>query len=282
MPIDPHIVGTDLPESRRTVSVRDVLAYSAGIGDTSAAVFDDLGDLVAPPPYCVSLEWPVVSDPEKRSEYGATDEEIRRSVHAQQDSVFHRPIRPGDELVTRGVIAGMRSSGAGAVVTSRLDTVDRSSDEPVVTSWTTSIFRGVAVEGHGEAAVAPPRTPATTQEVDTVDAVWVPPEMPHVYTECARIWNPIHTERSVARAAGLPDLILHGTATWALAAREILRVYAESQPARLARLSGRFAAMVMPGTEIRVEHARRGDVVSFTVRNDRGDPAIRDGFAVLR
>ena len=34
----------------------------------------------------------------------------------------------------------------------------------------------------------------------------------HVYTECARIWNPVHTDTAVADRAGLPGLILHGTA----------------------------------------------------------------------
>ncbi|MEM1249637.1 MAG: MaoC/PaaZ C-terminal domain-containing protein [Acidobacteriota bacterium] len=282
MPIDAAIVGTRLPESHRAVSVRDVLAYSAGIGDTSSAVFDDLGELAAPPPYCVSLEWPVVSDPEKRKEYRASDEELQRGVHAHQDSLFHRTIRPGDDLVTRGVVASVRESRAGAIVVCRVDTEERSSGEPVVTSWTTSIFRGVAVDGSVETAAQPPAPPETTTDVDATKTVWIAPELPHVYTECARIWNPIHTERSVARAAGLPDIILHGTATWALAAREILHAHADGQPARLERFSGRFTAMVPPGTEIRVEHARRGDVVSFTVRNVAGEAAISEGFAILR
>ena len=82
--------------------------------------------------------------------------------------------------------------------------------------------------------------------------------MPHVYTECARIWNPIHTERDVALRAGLPDIILHGTATWALAGREVLRAYGDGDPARLKRLHGRFTAMVIPGTSIVVEHAPTG------------------------
>ena len=37
----------------------------------------------------------------------------------------------------------------------------------------------------------------------------------HVYTECARIWNPIHTDTAVTAKAGLPGIILHGTATLA-------------------------------------------------------------------
>jgi acyl dehydratase len=106
--------------------------------------------------------------------------------------------------------------------------------------------------------------------------------MPHVYTECASIWNPIHTERAVALAAGLPDIILHGTATWALAGREILRVYGGDDPRRLRRLCGRFRAMVLPGTEITVEHAAARDgAVHFVVHNHRGEPAIDQGYAVV-
>ena len=44
------------------------------------------------------------------------------------------------------------------------------------------------------------------------ERVEVPYHLGHVYTECARIWNPIHTDLAVARAAGLPGPILHGTA----------------------------------------------------------------------
>ena len=110
----------------------------------------------------------------------------------------------------------------------------------------------------------------------------IPREMPHVYTECASIWNPIHTERAVALAAGLPDIILHGTATWALAGREVLRLYADGDPRRLRRLHGRFRAMVLPGTEIKIEQRRgRDGAVHFVVRNHRGEPAIDQGFAVI-
>ena len=107
-------------------------------------------------------------------------------------------------------------------------------------------------------------------------------EAPHVYTECADIWNPIHTERQVALAAGLPDIILHGTATWALAAREIVRRRCDGDPARLARLHGRFAAMVIPGTKITLDiGATDAGVVPFVVRNADGDPALARGVAEI-
>ena len=99
----------------------------------------------------------------------------------------------------------------------------------------------------------------------------------------ARRWVAWTVPRMHMTSAGLPDIILHGTATWALAGREILRLYAGSDPRRLLRLHGRFRAMVLPGTDIRLEHARgAGGTVSFTVRNHRGEPAIDQGFAILQ
>jgi acyl dehydratase len=139
----------------------------------------------------------------------------------------------------------------------------------------------VAVEG--AVIEAAPAVPAANG-APAVDAVVlaIPREMPHVYTECASIWNPIHTERAVALAAGLPDIILHGTATWALAGREVLRLYADSDPRRLRRLHGRFRGMVFPGTEIRIEHQRDASgAIHFVVRNHRGEPAIDQGLAVI-
>jgi acyl dehydratase len=103
-----------------------------------------------------------------------------------------------------------------------------------------------------------------------------------VYTECAQIWNPIHTERQVALQAGLPDIILHGTATWALAAGHLIQHCGRSEPSRLRRFVGRFTAMVIPGTTITLEYGKpEDDTVSYAVRNAEGALAISQGMAVF-
>ena len=107
-------------------------------------------------------------------------------------------------------------------------------------------------------------------------------ELPHVYTECADIWNPIHTEREVALAAGLPDIILHGTATWALALREVVADRLDGDPARLARFVGRFTGMVIPGTDITVRHAGTDNGAVYEVIAADGSKAISAGRASFR
>ena len=285
MPISSAAAGSLLDTSRERISVRRILAYAAGIGASGSPAFDDdrEGGVVAMPPFCVSLEWPVVSGPRARDGLGAAGPERYRGVHASQDSFFHRPIRPGDDLETRGRIASVEPTRAGALVSMKIETVDAATGEPVVTSWTKSIYRGVDVTGEAAVIEAAPVVPVVNgTPAAGVVALSIPREMPHVYTECASIWNPIHTERAVALAAGLPDIILHGTATWALAGREVMRLYADGDPRRLRRLHGRFRGMVIPGTEISIEHHRASaGAVHFVVRNHRGEPAIDQGVAII-
>jgi len=290
MPLATTAAGSKLPSASRDITVREVLAYAAGIGDTCDPVFDDArsGGIAAPPPYCVSLEWPVVSGGRGADLLRGEPHELRRGVHASQDSHFHRPIRPGNVLTTSGRYTGIRSTRAGVLLTTLLETVDEQG-RPVTTSWSRSIFRGVQTAGPNaetEPAPTPPRL-SLDERTRSRSKIFVPREMPHVYTECARIWNPIHTEREVALAAGLPAIILHGTATWALAGREILGARGTGDPRRLKRLFGRFTAMVIPGTSITVEHApaglsRCGGLqVAFRVLNEAGQEAVSQGVAVV-
>jgi acyl dehydratase len=283
MPIRSSAVGSRLDSHDSDVSVRQALAYAAGIGATGDSYFDDDREtgVVAPPSFCVSLEWPVVSGERQVELLGATLEERRRGVHAAQDSTFHRPIRPGDRLRTDGRIVALRSTRAGTLCLTRLETIDRASDAAVATSWSTSIFRSVDLEGGDQTLAAPPGV----ERLSSIDGfeqleISIDRQLPHVYSECADIWNPIHTERSVALAAGLPDIILHGTASWALAGREIVERYCDGDPTRLRRLYGSFRAMVVPGWPITLVHRRLGDGrVRFVVRNHVGEAAVADGLA---
>src|SRR4029077_3872964 len=116
--------------------------------------------------------------------------------------------------------------------------------------------------------------------------VAISPTLAHVYTECARIWNPIHTDRAVARAAGLPDIILHGTATLALAVSRALRHDPRGAATPVRALACRFGAMVpLPSRLVvrgrRAEPSPDGPVVRFEALVADGRPAIRDGRIVL-
>lgn len=283
--ISADVVGQTLPVVAEELSLRRVLAFAAGIGDSAPAVFDDLGPIAAPPSLCVSLEWPLLSHPSLREQLGAEPAELLRGVHVTQDSSFHRPMRPGMRVETRGTTTALRATRAGALQTLRAET--RAAEGALVTSWIQVLYRGVAIDGEARTLEsAPPRPELESAGELERCALPIARELPHVYSECARIWNPIHTERRVAQAAGLPDIILHGSASWALAGREIVARHAGGDPSRLRRLRGEFRGMLVPGADAELRHAdgRRSDGahgVAFTLHDAAGSEAISHGFAEL-
>jgi hypothetical protein len=107
--------------------------------------------------------------------------------------------------------------------------------------------------------------------------------MPHVYAECSGIWNPIHTERRVALAAGLPDIILQGTASWSFAARELVDALCAGDPQRVVRLGCRFVGMALPGDELTIDvFEPSGGAAAFDITRHDGTAILQGGFAELR
>jgi acyl dehydratase len=169
-------------------------------------------------------------------------------------------------------------------VLTRFETVD-ASGRPVSTTDYGSLYRGVECEGAPGAAVATPTRAASTgarPAADWSEQVAIAPALAHVYTECARIWNPIHTDRAVARAAGLPDIILHGTATLALAVSCALRREPRGAASRVTRVACRFGAMVLLPSQVevtawRVAATGADHAIAFEARDAEGRAVLRDG-----
>ncbi len=273
------------------IDSRWTMAYAAALGDAMPSYMDTVAGVIAHPMFPVCFEWPVQLA--MRAQLGnsttLTRDEAMRAVHATHDTVLYRAIRPPERLTTQLTVAGVERRPPGAYMVTRLDTVD-GAGKPVCTSWYGAIYRGVKVNGPDvPAKLAPaPMQPLVEEGEPLLECqVDVPAGMAHIYTECARIFNPIHTDASVARAAGLPSIILHGTATLAIAVSRIIESQARRDPARVERVAGRFGAMVtMPSTlTVRVlarDHRADRAVVFFEVLSGEGRLAIRDGMATLR
>jgi len=100
----------------------------------------------------------------------------------------------------------------------------------------------------------------------------------HVYTECARIWNPIHTDAAVARAAGLPAIILHGTATLALAVSRVVARELGGDASRVRRIVARFTGFVrVPSTLTVRGRGRAGAAIAFDALGPDGAPVLGQG-----
>ena len=284
MPIRAAAVGQEIGPYAFEITTRSALAYAAGLGETADVYFDDARPegIIAPPMMVIPLEWPASRDLRETPAFGATDEERQRVVHAEQDTQIHQPIRPGMRVKSTGRLVAVKRSRPGALTISRL-TLETTDGAPIATSYSTAIYRGVEIDGDDSIEDQPPIWPEQLMSGDWVEkSVPIARELPHIYTECADIWSPIHTERTTALAAGLPDIILHGTCTLALAIKEVVGERLEGDPLQLKRFACRFTGMVIPGTDIRVRHAPAPRGATFEVLNADGDLAISRGQVLFK
>jgi len=291
MAIPTALVGMSVEALEHRIDERWTMAYAASLDDHRPEYFDTTrpDGVVAHPLFSVCPEWPVIVSSRSLSEkLGIPLSEVITSVHATHDVVVHRLIEPGDVLTTSLEIVGLVDKKPGAMSSTRLETVD-AEGEPVATTTQAGIYLGVPVDGDDVPDPDPPLPVAGAERVGepTEVRVDVAAGAAHTYTECARIWNPIHTDKAVALDAGLPDLILHGTANLAHGVSAVVDHAAGGRPDLVRRISCRFAAMVlMPSTlTVRMWPANdTGDgaaTVPFEVVNQTGDPAVANGLIVV-
>ncbi|MFV8316437.1 MaoC/PaaZ C-terminal domain-containing protein [Mycobacterium sp. 23] len=271
-------------EDRFEVSRERLAQYAKATNDPIAAHL--AGDVAAPVfaivPVFESLLTPTVDV--------APVELIPRVVHGEQDFHFHRPIRPGDALVSRGKMIGYEGVKKGTRATVYLEC--RTEDGELVNEqFVTCFFRGyvsprdVGELGpshkfddtlHGRAPLA-----KVVSRIDT--------DQTFRYSAAAGDPMPIHLDEDVAKDSGLPGIIAHGLCTMAIASWAVLTEVAGSDVNRLKRFAVRFAKMVFPGDELetRIWQAERsGNATTYAFETTRSGEAgeefaITDGLAVI-
>ena len=274
------IVGVTIGPIVHDIDARWLMAYAAALGETDARYYDTRasGGPAAHPLFPVCYEWPAMLSLRDRT----TPEEMAiRSVHATHDLTLHRPPRAGDRLSTTARVTGLAHRRAGTLMTVREETVD-AEGRPVSTTDYGSVYRDVGFEGEDSDVPTDARGGLAMPAGAVPLPVTVPAGLAHVYTECARIWNPIHTDVAVASAAGLPGIILHGTATLALAVSRVLGHLA-ADPRAVRRVSARFTGMVLlPGHLIvRVAESPGGKAFVFDARDKHGALVLSGGILGL-
>jgi acyl dehydratase len=258
--INAEIVGRETGPDEQRIDARWLMAYSAGLGERE----------FPHPLFPVCYEWPATRQLRERAGLVPID---ARLVHAQHDLTIHRAPREEKLFITGKVVAALQRK-PGTLVVYRFITRNEKK-ELVSTTDFSALYRDVMLEG-GDRTLAPTEDPPRhEQKLDPVGEIAVGVTAAHVYTECARIWNPIHTDVAYARAAGLPDIILHGTATLALSVSRARDSFGLKQ---VNRIRCRFAGMVTMPSTLTVHAARAGQAIAFETRGARGEAVIERGW----
>lgn len=202
-----------------------------------------------------------------------------RVLHGEQDFRFHRPIRPGDSLVSRAKMTGYEGLPKGTRATVYLECRLASGElvnEQYVTffvrGFDTGEKRGVLGPSHRSSHSGPPAA-KVSQHVDD--------DQTFRYGPAAGDPMPIHLDEEVAKEAGLPGIIAHGLCTMAFTSWALLTEVGESSVDKLRRLAVRFASPVLPGQDLSTSIWAAGPS-SYAFETTVGDTLVlKDGLAEL-
>lgn len=283
-------VGVRTIATTTLLSARFLMGYAAAIGDSNPIYYDDTaeGGVAAHPGICFSLQWKSRFKPDRTLNTRAAP----FAVHASTDLRIHRPFRMGDAITTQGGVVAMHQIPPGVFAIDRYQMTD-SMGRLVAELDYNGITRGATLDtsrtsvAEADADILPQPVPgqALPAQPTWSQAIPITAYAAQQYTECAQIYNPIHTEPSVALAAGLPDIILHGSATQSMALSSIVDREFAGDAQRLTRVCGQLRAMVLMDSHIQVdclgiELQSMGKVVFYQVRNAQGQLAIANGVIV--
>ena len=262
---------------------RECIIYALGIGigmDPLDAgelkfVYERAG-LQAFPTMAVVLGWPGrMTDPA----FGIDE---RLVVAGDLKVTLHRPLPAQAKLVSRPRVKEIIDKGPGnaAIIQNTRELLGEDGKPVATVDSSTFARKHGGFGGRMSDTPVPHAVPQTAPEL--ICDLPTPPNLALLY-RLNGDENPLHADPQRAKAAGFNRPILHGAASFGVAARAILRTCADDQPERLNTIEARFSRPVFPGDTIRTEMWRQGERVSFQSRVvSRNDVVLSNGLATLR
>jgi acyl dehydratase len=267
-------------EERFEVTRERVMAYAEATNDLIPA--HRRGD-VAPPVFAIVPVFDALLVP-------TVDvmpvELIPRVVHGEQDFHFHRPIYPGDKLVSRAKMIGYEGleNGTRSAILLECRTED---GELVNEQYVTTFVRGFDVgKAVGELSPGHKFDERLHEHAPLAKVLaHVDDDQTFRYSPAAGDPMPIHLDEDVAKSAGLPGIIAHGLCTMAMTSWAVLTEVGTSDVHRLKRFAVRFAKMVVPGDDLETRIWNAGSqngITRYAFETARSeDFVITDGLAEI-
>ncbi|WP_029088302.1 MaoC/PaaZ C-terminal domain-containing protein [Brevibacterium album] len=279
MPLETVWVGAVGDAARDIVEDRWTMNYAASVYDENDRYYENRGAVPSVhPTYVSQLEWAAIGNLYERLG-GLSETERRRGVHSWNHTVLHETFGRGCTLESTAVVVGVDTRRSGGRYTVKVETT--CAGRPVATSFTSTIFRDVAVRGDDVVPELPAVPDAPDAAPARIESIPLSALALYHFSECARDYGAIHTDRAVAEAAGLPGLILHGTGTYAYVLSSITNNEAGGDPGRILGFTGRLGAMIVCPSTVELRTFIDGDTIHYTLINQDGDAAISQGVVRL-
>jgi len=257
--IDYHVVKNWIFDPvRYSYTERDCMLYALGIGmggDPSDA--NELRFVYEQRLQAVPTMAAVMGAPGAWWKDPRTGADALRLVHGEQHLRFHRPLPVSGTVVVSNRVESLTDKGAGkgAIGVVVREIRDAQCGDLIAESRNVSVLRGDGGFSAEAGASDPPPAalPGIPERAPDIELDLPSLRQAALIYRLSGDYNPLHADPRVASAAGFARPILHGLATYGMAAHAVLRSCLGYDAARLRSLAVRFTAPVYPGETVRVQ-----------------------------
>jgi len=279
--ISSDIVGAKIKPFRFDVTFRHTSNYAASISDENNIYYNTnkKHKIVAHPLFPVRISWKIVENINQHWEIDFPEKALDNLVHLSEYIEYQRLIKPGDELTVIGELAALFPHKMGTKITLKFDYYDKE-DEHVLTEMISALLLGVKCTDYGKSSVELPNI----ERLENASPIWeehiqIPRSAPFIYDGCNNIVYPIHTDIKFAQKMGLPDIVLHGTATLAKSVSILIRKELSADPNLVKVISGKFTNMVVSPNHLSVLLLKRDEsTLHFSVMDQNGKSVLKGGY----
>jgi acyl dehydratase len=258
------IVNWPFEDVIQSYSERDSIIYALSLGlgsnatDPSELKFVYEKELQTFPTMAVVMghPGPWMQDPE-------TGIDFVKVLHGEQYLEIHKPLPTEGSIIGRTRVVDVIDKGIdkGALIITERKLYEQKTGDLLNTQSAIIFARGDG--GFGGPATSAP-APHSLPDRDPDRVVDIP-----ISTQAALLYrlngdyNPLHADPVIAKKAGFEAPILHGLASYGIAARAVLKALDNGDASELRSFGLRFSAPVYPGETIRTDVWKDGNIVSF-------------------
>lgn len=279
MPMNRALIGKEYRQLEPCPVTSEGAAAYAAATNADLAAYAGAGAM-APPMFGVAFSVKALSaplfDPELRVD-------MMRLVHGDQDMRFVAPVRPGDVITSTSKVIDILDKTTGELLVVEVSSKNQRG-EPVLEATSGLFVRGPRKKESLE---------ADKREREAEEAAWraqpvawtasqvVDADQSLRYADASGDHNPIHKDQAMAKAAGLPGIILHGLCTMAFVHNAAVRQVG-GEPTKVRRVAVRFNRPVLMGDTLTIE-ARGPATGPWLVRvtNQAGVVVVKSGQVEL-
>jgi len=248
----------------QSYSERDSIIYALSLGlgfnptDPNELKFVYEKDLVTFPTMAVVMghPGPWMTDPESGIDFV-------KVLQGEQHLEIHKPLPPEGSVIGRTRVVDVIDKGEekGALIITERKLYEQISGDLLSTQTATIFARGNGGFG-GPVTSAPAPHALPDREPDTVVDIPTSTQAALLY-RLNGDYNPLHADPTLAGKAGFEAPILHGLASYGIAARAVLKAFDIEDASRLKSFDLRFSSPVYPGETIRTDLWKDEHGVSF-------------------